>query len=269
MDSSIFELFRLDGKVAIVTGAHAWLGYDIACALAEAGANVIITSRNVESIRETAAQIGEKYHVDTLALPLDQRKYENAQKMADAALAWKGHIDILVNNAGGGSGKSEGDFLKRDPADIQNLIDINLTGSIFCSKAVGTIMAKARQGKIINIASISAFLARDRRTYHIHNKMEQPVDYSAAKGGVVAVTKDLAAVMSQYGVYVNSISPGAFDKGDLPEGYAKAYRDKTPLGRMGRMGVDIKGAALLLASPAGDYITGADIVVDGGFSIWN
>ena len=75
--------------------------------------------------------------------------------------------------------------------------------------------------------------------------------------------------MSQYGVYVNSISPGAFDKGDLPEGYAKAYRDKTPLGRMGRMGVDIKGAALLLASPAGDYITGADIVVDGGFSIWN
>ena len=102
-------------------------------------------------------------------------------------------------------------------------------------------MAKARQGKIINIASISAFLARDRRTYHIHNKMEQPVDYSAAKGGVVAVTKDLAAVMSQYGVYVNSISPGAFDKGDLPEGYAKAYRDKTPLGRMGRMGVDIKG----------------------------
>ena len=136
MDRSIFELFRLDGKVAIVTGAHAWLGYDIACAFAEAGADVIITSRNVDSIRETAAQIGEKYHVDTLALPLDQRKYENVQKMADAALAWKGHIDILVNNAGGGSGKTEGDFLKRDPADIQNLIDINLTGSVFCSKAV-------------------------------------------------------------------------------------------------------------------------------------
>ncbi len=112
MDRSVFELFRLDGKVAIVTGAHAWLGYDIACAFAEAGADVIITSRNVDSIRETAAQIGEKYHVDTLALPLDQRKYENVQKMADAALAWKGHIDILVNNAGGGSGKTEGDFLK-------------------------------------------------------------------------------------------------------------------------------------------------------------
>ena len=80
MDRSVFELFRLDGKVAIVTGAHAWLGYDIACAFAEAGADVIITSRNVDSIRETAAQIGEKYHVDTLALPLDQRKYENVQK---------------------------------------------------------------------------------------------------------------------------------------------------------------------------------------------
>ena len=83
MDRSVFELFRLDGKVAIVTGAHAWLGYDIACAFAEAGADVIITSRNVDSIRETAAQIGEKYHVDTLALPLDQRKYENVQKMVE------------------------------------------------------------------------------------------------------------------------------------------------------------------------------------------
>ena len=269
MDRSVFELFRLDGKVAIVTGAHAWLGYDIACAFAEAGADVIITSRNVDSIRETAAQIGEKYHVDTLALPLDQRKYENVQKMADAALAWKGHIDILVNNAGGGSGKTEGDFLKRDPADIQNRIDINLTGSVFCSKAVGAMMAKAGCGKIINIASISAFLARDRRTYHLHNKMEQPVDYAAAKGGVVGYTIDLAAVMSQYGVYVNCISPGAFDKGDQPEGYSQAYRDKVPLGRMGRFGIDIKGAALLLASPASDYMTGANIVVDGGFSIWN
>ncbi len=255
MDRSVFELFRLDGKVAIVTGAHAWLGYDIACAFAEAGADVIITSRNVDSIRETAAQIGEKYHVDTLALPLDQRKYENVQKMADAALAWKGHIDILVNNAGGGSGKTEGDFLKRDPADIQNLIDINLTGSVFCSKAVGAMMAKAGCGKIINIASISAFLARDRRT--------------SPKGGVVGYTIDLAAVMSQYGVYVNCISPGAFDKGDQPEGYSQAYRDKVPLGRMGRFGIDIKGAALLLASPASDYMTGANIVVDGGFSIWN
>ena len=140
--------------------------------------------------------------MDTLALPLDQRKYENVQKMADAALAWKGHIDILVNNAGGGSGKTEGDFFKRDPADIQNLIDINLTGSVFCSKAVGAMMATAGCGKIINIASISAFLARDRRTYHLHNKMEQPVDYAAAKGGAVGYTIDLAAVMSQYGVYV-------------------------------------------------------------------
>ena len=205
--------------------------------------------------------------MDTLALPLDQRKYENVQKMADAALAWKGHIDILVNNAGGGSGKTEGDFLKRDPADIQNLIDINLTGSVFCSKA-GSYDGQGR-GKIINIASISAFLARDRRTYHLHNKMEQPVDYAAAKGGVVGYTIDLAAVMSQYGVYVNCISPGAFDKGDQPEGYSQAYRDKGSSGTDGRFGIDIKGAALLLASPASDYMTGANIVVDGGFSIWN
>lgn len=98
--------------------------------------------------------------------------------------------------------------------------------------------------------------------------MEQPVDYAAAKGGVISMTKDLAAFMAPYGVYVNCISPGGFDKGDLPEEFVKSYSNATAIGRMGKMGVDIKGAALYLASSASDYVTGHNLLVDGGFSIW-
>ena len=255
MDRSVFELFRLDGKVAIVTGAHAWLGYDIACAFAEAGADVIITSRNVDSIRETAAQIGEKYHVDTLALPLDQRKYENVQKMADAALAWKGHIDILVNNAGGGSGKTEGDFLKRDPADIQNLIDINLTGSVFCSKAVGAMMAKAGCGKIINISSVWGVAGASCE-----------VAYSATKGGINAFTKALAKELAPSGIQVNAIACGAIDtemNHFLDQEELIDLIDEIPAGRLGKA-EEVADLAYHLGYKD-SYLTGQVIGLDGGW----
>lgn len=97
----------------------------------------------------------------------------------------------------------------------------------------------------------------------------QPVDYAAAKAGVIGLTRDLAGLLSPRGVHVNAISPGGFARENLPAGFIKDYSDRTPLGRMGRDGVDLKGAALFLASPASDYITGHNLVVDGGFSIWH
>ena len=101
------------------------------------------------------------------------------------------------------------------------------------------------------------------------NQMKgQPIDYAAAKAGVIGLTRDLAGLLSPHGVHVNAISPGGFARDTLPAGFIKDYSDRTPLGRMGRDGVDLKGAALFLASPASDYITGHNLVVDGGFSIW-
>ena len=129
-------------------------------------------------------------------------------------------------------------------------------------------MKAQKSGKIINIGSIAGIVGRDRRMYYDANKMEQPVDYAAAKGGVIALTRDLAAVMAPYGVNVNCISPGGFDKGDLPAEFVRLYGDRTALGRMGRMGIDIKGAALFLATAASDYVTGVNLAVDGGFSSW-
>jgi NAD(P)-dependent dehydrogenase (short-subunit alcohol dehydrogenase family) len=96
----------------------------------------------------------------------------------------------------------------------------------------------------------------------------QPVDYAAAKSGIVGLTRDLAGLLGPKGVCVNCISPGGFDRGNLPPKFVEAYSDRTPLGRMGRDGIDLKGVALFLASPASDYVTGQNLVVDGGFSIW-
>ena len=128
-------------------------------------------------------------------------------------------------------------------------------------------MAGQGHGKIINIASIAGIIGRDRRMYERNEMAGQPIDYAAAKAGVIGMTLDLAGLLSPNGVGVNAISPGGFNR-NLPEGFVHDYADRTPLGRMGRDGVDLKGAILFLASPASDYVTGHNLVVDGGFTSW-
>jgi NAD(P)-dependent dehydrogenase (short-subunit alcohol dehydrogenase family) len=265
---SVLKLFRMDGKVSVITGGSRWLGYDAACALAEAGSDIIITSRRPERAQETAESIRREHGVDAMGLNLDQRFHEQVREMAQKAHSWKGHIDVLINNAGGGSGKGECNLLKRNAEDAIGLITTNLIGCLFCCQEVGRIMVEQRSGKIVNLASIAGIVGRDRSMYHRNDKSEQPIDYAAAKAGIIGMTRDLAALLSPFGVYVNAISPGGFDRGDLPESFVKDYSAETMLGRMGEMGVDLKGAILYLASAASDYVTGHNLVVDGGFSVW-
>ncbi|HUV08263.1 MAG TPA: SDR family oxidoreductase, partial [Spirochaetia bacterium] len=180
----------------------------------------------------------------------------------------KGRIDVLVNNAGGGSGAGECNLLKRKPEDAAGLISTNLIGALFCCQEVSRFMIERGSGKIINIASVAGLVGRDRKMYQRNKKSEQPIDYAASKAGVIGMTRDLAGLLSPSGIYVNAISPGGFDKGELPEGFVRDYAAETPLGRMGKLEQDIKGAILFLASSASDYVTGHNLVVDGGFSIW-
>lgn len=266
--SSVFAAFRLDGSVSIITGASQGLGWDAACTLAEAGSDIVITSRDIARAKEAAGELRSGYGCDVLALSLDQRDPDQVRKMAEDARSWKGRIDILVNNAGGGSGKGTCNLFERDPGDIVNLIHINLIGALFCCREVGRIMAAQGHGKIINIASVAGLVGRDRQMYYRNNKEEQPIDYAAAKAGIMGMTRDLAGLLSPRGIHVNAISPGGFDKGELPEGFVRDYSSATMLGRMGRIGVDLKGAVLFLASSASDYVTGHNLVVDGGFSVW-
>jgi NAD(P)-dependent dehydrogenase (short-subunit alcohol dehydrogenase family) len=129
-------------------------------------------------------------------------------------------------------------------------------------------MIEQKSGKIINIASIAGIVGRDRRIYERHGLLGQPVDYAAAKAGIIGATRDLAAYFSPFGINVNAISPGGFEREDMVRGFVEDYSNLTPLRRMGRDLVDLKGAILFFATPASDYITGQNLAVDGGFSIW-
>ncbi len=263
----VMESFRLDGKTALITGGARTLGYDMSETLAEAGSHLVITSRDLPRAEAAADKLRRAYGVDVLPLALDVRDYDQVAAAAEQARQWKGRIDVLINNAGGGSGVGPCNLFDRLPEDSVNLIAVNLIGPLFCCKAVGKVMADQGGGKIINIASMAGLVGRDRRMYDRNGLNQQPIDYAAAKAGVIGMTRDLAAALAPYGIYVNSISPGGFERGQ-PAGFVRDYSDRTPLGRMGRDGVDIKAAALFLASPASDYITGHNLVVDGGFSTW-
>jgi NAD(P)-dependent dehydrogenase (short-subunit alcohol dehydrogenase family) len=266
---TIQEMFDLTGKVALITGGARDFGFHMGDVLAEAGCDLVITSRTLESAHKTAEQFRTKHKRDVLPLAVDARQHTQIQELAGQAAAWKGHIDILINNAGGtpmGHGKSH--LFERAPEDVCELITLNLLGALHSCQEIGRLMGKQGHGKIINIASMAGLVGRDRRMYQRHGMKGQPIDYAAAKAGIIGMTRDLAGLLSPMGVHVNCISPGGFDRGKLPAGFVKDYSDRTPLGRMGRDELDLRGATLFLASRASDYVTGHNLVVDGGFSIW-
>ena len=265
---SIDKMFSLEGKVALVTGAAQWIGWDIATVFAEAGASVIITSRDLSKAQKAAERLAAEYGCSALGIDLEVGDPRSVARCFHRVKEWKGRLDILVNNAGGGSGRSEGNILRRDPVDQESLVRANLLGVLYCCQAAAKIMTEQRSGVIINIASIAGLVGRDRRMYEQNSLKGQPVDYAASKAGVIGLTRDLAAALGPYGIRVNSISPGGFEKpGELPRKFVEEYAQKTILGRWGRMGVDMKGPALFLASSASEYVTGHNLVVDGGFSV--
>lgn len=270
MHPDISNLFDLEGQTALITGGSSVLGYEAASVLAAAGCSVALTSRNPDKALKAAERLQKDYGVATLALEMDHTDPLQVAACAAKVREWKPALDILVNNAGGGSGSNVAYLFERQPEDIFNGVQNNLTGAIYCCKAFGEIMMEQKSGKIINIASIAGLVGRDRRMYQAAGMPGQPVDYAAAKAGVIGLTRDLAGFLSPHGIRVNSISPGGFtgpERGHHPA-FVAAYGDRTPLGRMGRDGQDLKGSILFLASAASDYITGQNIVVDGGFSVW-
>ncbi|HSW44797.1 MAG TPA: SDR family oxidoreductase [Phycisphaerae bacterium] len=267
MHADVLKLFDISGEVAMVTGGARTLGLDAASVLAGAGCDLVITSRDLEYARKSAERLRAEFAIDVLPLALDQADFAQIPNVVQEAHNWKGGIDILVNNAGGGAGLTPCHLFERPVEHMEKLIALNLTGVLCCCQEVGRLMAERRSGKIINIASAAGLVGRDRRMYERHGMPGQPIDYAAAKAGVIGMTRDLAALLAPMGVHVNAISPGGFNR-NMSEEFVRDFSDRTPLGRMGRDGIDLKGAVLFLASPASDYVVGHNLVVDGGFSIW-
>lgn len=249
------DLFDLTGKVAIVTGGGRGLGQQMAEGFAEAGANVVVCSRKLESCEEVSEQL-QKLGVESFALKCDVTNPDDVNEVVKKTLERFGRIDILVNN----SGASWGAPVEEMPLEAWNkVMNVNVTGTFLMSQAVGKVMIEQQYGKIINIASVAGLKGSNP-------KYMNAIGYNSSKGAVITFTKDLAVKWGPKGIYVNAIAPGFFptkmSKGLLSQG-GEGILEGTPLRKFGSEN-DLKGVALFLAAPASDFITGDIVVVDGG-----
>lgn len=262
------HLFDLTGRVAMVTGGAQNLGLDMAEALGEAGADLVVTSRSAEKAAAAAAALAEALGVRALGLGMEVTQEASvAAGFSRLAAEW-GRLDILVCNAGGARLSGGGPLIEERLAeDFDYVARVNLRGTFLCCREAVRIMKPAGRGAIITLGSISGVVGRDRSVYEGSQMVPNMNDYSASKAGVIGFTRDLAAEVGGHGIRVNCISPGGFERGQPPE-FIRRYSAQTMLGRMGRDGSDLKGAVAFLASDAAAYVTGHNLVVDGGFTAW-
>ncbi|HEV1993256.1 MAG TPA: SDR family oxidoreductase [Candidatus Acidoferrum sp.] len=253
---NVKQLFDLTGRVAIISGGSMGLGRQMAEGLAEMGANLVLCARKKERCQQAAEEL-QKLGVRTLALGCDVKNPAQIQEVVDATVSEFGRIDILINNAG----TSWGAPVEEMRLEHWNkVIETNLTGTFLFSQAAGKIMIRQGRGKIINIASVAGLRGSPPEF--------QAIGYHASKGGVIALTKDLACKWGMHNIQVNAIAPGWFPT-HMSEVLIERNRDlflkKVPLGRFGN-DYDLKGAAVFLASDASGYVTGHVLIVDGGQS---
>jgi NAD(P)-dependent dehydrogenase (short-subunit alcohol dehydrogenase family) len=266
---TVQELFDLTGRVALVTGGARDLGYDMATALAEVGADVAVTSRTPADAGLAARRIAEDTGRRAAGFGCDVRFEDQVAAMVDAVLATLGKIDILVNNAGNVTSTPANKPLEHRPVEEWEFtVDVNLKGSFLCAKhVVAKAMKPAGGGVIVNIGSVAGMGGKDHRIYEGTNMGGVTVDYAAAKGGVINMTREMACWLARYNIRVNCISPGGFWRGHS-ETFTRQYSYLVPMGRMGQDGKEIKGALVFLASEASSYVTGINLPVDGGMMAW-
>ncbi len=250
--------FDLKGQVAVVTGASAGLGLQMAKAFANQGANLVLLARRQNLLEENARAISQEYGVEVLPIVCDITVTEQVQNAVKKTMEHFGRVDILLNNAGTGAvGPAE----EITDEQLKHEIDIDLFGTYICAREFGKEMINAQYGRIINIASIYGLVG---------NMIIGSAPYHAAKGGVVNLTRALAAEWGKYGITVNSICPGFFYTelttamldSDFFQDVAKR---SIPLGRYGKSG-ELDTCALFLASPNSTYVNGQNIAIDGGYT---
>jgi NAD(P)-dependent dehydrogenase (short-subunit alcohol dehydrogenase family) len=248
---SLLDRFRLDGRVAIVTGASSGLGAAFALGLAEAGADVAICARRVEKLEATAERVRELGR-RCLAVPADVAKPEDCTRVVEETVRELGRVDVLVNNAGVGTAVPA---TRESPEQFRQVIDVNLNGSYWMAQACARAMTEG--GSIVNIGSVLGSTSAG---------LPQAA-YSASKAAIIGLTRDLAQQWTgRKGIRVNALAPGFFPSemtDQYPDGYLESQMARVPAGRPGDP-AELVTALLFLASDAGSYVTGIVVPVDGG-----
>lgn len=254
------DLFRLDGRTAIVTGGGRGLGQYMAEALSDAGANVVICSRKIEPLEEVQAEI-EARGGKALAVACDVTEPEDVEKVVSAAEETFGSVDIVVNNSGSTWGAPA---VEMPPEKFDQVMRVNVRGTFLMAQAAGRRMIeRGSGGTIINISSVAGIVGG-------HPDFMQTVGYNSSKGAIISMTRDLATSWAPHNINVNAIAPGWFPtrmSGGLIEKHEEKMLDGIPLHRFGNP-EDLKGVVVFLASPAASYMTGQTVVVDGGATAW-
>ncbi|KAF0144488.1 MAG: short-chain dehydrogenase/reductase SDR [Nitrospirae bacterium] len=252
-------LFSCEDKVALVTGGAGLLGREIAKALYDFGARVYIGDADEKKAKEISGDTGIGY------VHLDITSEDSIEKAMETVISDNGGLDIMVNSAYPRT-KDWGNKIEKVSLESwKNNVDSHLGGYFFCCRKAAEQMKQQGGGTIINLASIYGVVAPDFSIYE-GTKMTMPVAYSAIKGGIIALTRYIATYYAKYNVRANTVSPGGiFD--NQQEAFVKRYSDKTPLGRMGSPS-EVTGAVVFLASEAASYVTGQNLIVDGGWTAW-
>lgn len=253
---SVLDRFRLDGETVIVTGGNRGIGKGIATGMAEVGANVVIANRTAESGQAAAEDIAAETGTETAAIPTDVTEEAEVQAMVEETVDRFGSVDVLVNNAG---------VAIHEPAEDKPLenwkqtLDINTTGAFICAKHAGQEMIDGDGGSIINISSMSAFVA---------NYPQCQVDYQASKGGLEGMKLQLASEWAEHGIRINNINPGYIETDILTddEDLIETWKSEMLLDEFGTP-EDIAPLAVYLASDASAYVTGSSFLIDGGYMV--
>jgi NAD(P)-dependent dehydrogenase (short-subunit alcohol dehydrogenase family) len=272
--SSKKDRFKLNGKTALITGGAGVLGKHFCIGLAEYGANIAIVDINLDIANSLADEIEKKFKVKSKGFYCDVSDYNSVQLMVEEVVNYFKEINILLNNAAGKSNNLDDFFAPFEDYKLsqwKKIMSINIDGVFLVAQAVGKQMVRqGKGGSIIQTSSIYGVLSPDHRIYegsfYLGTKINSPAVYAASKSAVIGLTKYLATYWADKGIRVNCISPGGVQSGQNDE-FVKNYSNRVPLNRMADPD-EMVGAIIYLASEASSYVTGQNLLIDGGLSSW-
>ncbi len=279
MTAGVKQRFDLSGKVAVITGGAGLLGMQHAEAVAEAGGRLALVDLQEEQVSRAARQVAEKFGSQVIGIRTDITVKPDVEAMVKTVMKRFGRIDILINNAAltvkGGSAKASEYFAPFETYPLewwQKALDVNLTGMFLCTQAVGQVMVRQKKGVVVNIASDLGNVSPDHRIYegvvnpHTQQPFNTPIAYATTKAAVLNFTRYLATYWAGKGIRVNCLSPGGVFDSHEPK-FVENFSSRVPLGRMAHVD-EYRGAILFLVSEASSYMTGANLIVDGGRTAW-